>query len=72
MNEVSGEIEVNCANETGVPGLFAAGDVTSVPEKQLVVAAGEGAKATLQTYRYLQRLGKYKEGAVNVYPFLRK
>jgi len=53
-----GEIEVNCANETGVPGLFAAGDVTNVPEKQIVVAAGEGAKAALQAYRYLQRLSQ--------------
>ena len=52
-----GEIEVNCANETGVAGLFAAGDVTNVPEKQIVVAAGEGAKAALQAHRYLQRLG---------------
>jgi alkyl hydroperoxide reductase subunit F len=51
-----GEIEVNCNNETNVPGLFAAGDVTSVPEKQIVVAAGEGAKAALQAHRYLQRL----------------
>ncbi len=51
-----GEVEVNCANETGVPGLFAAGDVTNVPEKQIVVAAGEGAKAALQAHRYLQRL----------------
>ena len=51
-----GEIEVNCANETSVPGLFAAGDVTNVPEKQIVVAAGEGAKAALQAHRYLQRL----------------
>ncbi len=51
-----GEIEVNCANETGVPGLFAAGDVTIVPEKQIVVAAGEGAKAALQAHRYIQRL----------------
>jgi alkyl hydroperoxide reductase subunit F len=51
-----GEIEVNCANETGLPGLFAAGDVTTVPEKQIIVAAGEGAKAALQANRYLQRL----------------
>ena len=51
-----GEVDVNCANETGVPGLFAAGDVTNVPEKQIVVAAGEGAKAALQAHRYLQRL----------------
>ena len=51
-----GEIEVNRANEAGTPGLFAAGDVTNVPEKQIVVAAGEGAKAALQAHRYLQRL----------------
>ena len=51
-----GEVEVNCANETGVPGLFAAGDVTNVVEKQIVVAAGEGAKATLQAHKYIQRL----------------
>lgn len=49
-------IEVNCTNEMGVPGLYAAGDVTNVSEKQIVVAAGEGAKAALQAHRYLQRL----------------
>ena len=53
-----GEIEVNCANEAGVPGLFAAGDVTNVPEKQIVVAAGEGAKAALRAHHYLQRLSE--------------
>ena len=52
----AGEIEVNPACETGIPGLFAAGDVTDVPEKQIVVAAGEGAKAALAAHRYLQRL----------------
>lgn len=51
-----GEIEVNYANETGIPGLFAAGDVTNVLEKQIVVAAGEGAKASLQAHKYIQRL----------------
>ncbi len=51
-----GEIPVNCSCETVMPGLYAAGDVTNVPEKQIVVAAGEGAKATLQAHRYLQRL----------------
>jgi len=51
-----GEIEVDCANKTGIPGLFAAGDVTNVVEKQIVVAAGEGAKAALQAHKYLQRL----------------
>lgn len=52
----TGEIEVNKACETGIPGLFAAGDVTDVPEKQIIVAAGEGSKATLQADRYLQRM----------------
>jgi alkyl hydroperoxide reductase subunit F len=53
-----GEITIDCGSETGVPGFFAAGDVTSVPDKQIVVAAGEGAKAALQAHRYLQRLSK--------------
>ena len=51
-----GEVPVNCSCETTVPGLYAAGDVTNVPEKQIVVAAGEGAKAVLQAHRYFQRL----------------
>ncbi|GAI23146.1 unnamed protein product, partial [marine sediment metagenome] len=51
-----GEVPINCSCETAIPGLYAAGDVTDVPEKQIVVAAGEGAKATLQAHRYLQRL----------------
>jgi alkyl hydroperoxide reductase subunit F len=51
-----GEIVVNCRNETAVPGLFAAGDVTNVPEKQIVISAGEGAKAALQAHKYIQRL----------------
>jgi alkyl hydroperoxide reductase subunit F len=50
-----GEILINCACETGVPGLYAAGDVTNVPAKQIVVAAGEGAKAALQAHQYLQK-----------------
>ena len=55
LNE-RGEVPVNKNCETGVPGLYAAGDVTDVPEKQIVVACGEGAKAALQAHRYLQRL----------------
>jgi alkyl hydroperoxide reductase subunit F len=47
------EIAVNCRAETLVPGLFAAGDVTDVFEKQIVIAAGEGAKAALAAHRYL-------------------
>lgn len=50
------EVPINCSCETEIRGLFAAGDVTTVPEKQIVVAAGEGAKAALQAHRYLQRL----------------
>ena len=54
LNEF-GEILINCACETGVPGIYAAGDVTNVPAKQIVVAAGEGAKAALQAHQYLQK-----------------
>jgi len=53
----TGEVPVDCSCETALPGLFAAGDVTNVPEKQIVIAAGEGAKAALGAHRYLQRLG---------------
>ncbi|MBU1869614.1 MAG: FAD-dependent oxidoreductase, partial [Candidatus Omnitrophica bacterium] len=48
-----GEIKVNCNNETNIPGIFAAGDVTDVPEKQIIIAAGEGAKASLGAFKYL-------------------
>ncbi|MFC1937318.1 FAD-dependent oxidoreductase [Chloroflexota bacterium] len=57
LNE-RGEVMVNCGCETSVPGLYAAGDVTDIPEKQIVIAAGEGAKAALQAHRYLQRMVK--------------
>ncbi len=50
------EVPISCASETTMDGLYAAGDVTDVPEKQIIVAAGEGAKAALQAHRYLQRL----------------
>ncbi|MCF7889726.1 FAD-dependent oxidoreductase [Candidatus Bipolaricaulota bacterium] len=49
----AGEIVVDCNSQTTVDGLFAAGDVTNVPEKQIIIAAGEGAKAALGAYRYL-------------------
>lgn len=51
-----GEVPVTPTNETTVLGLYAAGDVTDMPEKQIIVAAGEGAKAALRAHRYLQRL----------------
>ncbi len=47
------EILVDCSSRTSADGIFAAGDVTSVTEKQIIVAAGEGAKAALGAYRYL-------------------
>ena len=53
-----GEIPINCSCETDVPGLYAAGDVTNIPEKQIIVAAGEGAKAALQAHHFLNRLSK--------------
>jgi len=55
LNEL-GEVRISRTNETSVPGLYAAGDVTDIPEKQIIIAAGEGAKAALQAHRYLQRL----------------
>jgi alkyl hydroperoxide reductase subunit F len=48
-----GEIKVDCHNRTNIEGIFAAGDVTDVPEKQIIIAAGEGAKASLSAFRYL-------------------
>ncbi|HTZ10911.1 MAG TPA: FAD-dependent oxidoreductase [Candidatus Margulisiibacteriota bacterium] len=48
-----GEIKINCRNETNIAGIFAAGDVTDVPEKQIIIAAGEGSKAALSAFRYL-------------------
>ena len=47
------EISVDCACQTSVPGVFGAGDVTTVPEKQISVAIGEGSKAALSAYKYL-------------------
>jgi len=48
-----GEIVVDCDCRTGVQGIYAAGDVTQVRDKQIVVAAGEGCKAALSAHEYL-------------------
>ncbi|MCB7129615.1 MAG: FAD-dependent oxidoreductase [Candidatus Brocadiales bacterium] len=48
-----GEIVVDCDTSTGVPGLFAAGDVTNVKDKQIVIAAGQGALAAMGVFEYL-------------------
>jgi alkyl hydroperoxide reductase subunit F len=50
-----GEIVVDAKDHTNVPGVFAAGDCTTVPYKQIVIAAGEGAKAALSAFDYLIR-----------------
>ena len=46
---------VDARGETSVPGVFAAGDVTTVPDKQIVIAVGEGAKASLSAFDHLIR-----------------
>ena len=50
-----GEIKIDMYNRTNIPGIFAAGDVTDIPEKQIIIAAGEGSKALLGAFRYLSR-----------------
>ena len=50
-----GEIEVDARGQTSVPGVFAAGDCTVVPYKQIVIAVGEGAKASLGAFDHLIR-----------------
>ncbi|MFZ2869888.1 alkyl hydroperoxide reductase subunit F [Zavarzinia sp.] len=50
-----GEIVVDARGQTSVPGVFAAGDVTTVPYKQIVIAMGEGAKASLGAFDHLIR-----------------
>ena len=50
-----GEIEVDNHGRTNVPGVYAAGDCTNTPYKQIVIAAGDGAKAALGAFDYLIR-----------------
>lgn len=50
-----GEILIDEYCQTNVPGIYACGDVTDVPQKQVVVAAGEGAKAAMAVYTYLSK-----------------
>jgi len=51
-----GEIKIDSKNRTSQPNIFAAGDVTDVSHKQIVIAAGEGAKAALNAYDYIKGL----------------
>ncbi|MBN7768321.1 alkyl hydroperoxide reductase subunit F [Marinobacter daepoensis] len=50
-----GEIVINDRNETSIPGVFAAGDATTVPYKQIVISMGEGSKAALSAFDFLIR-----------------
>jgi alkyl hydroperoxide reductase subunit F len=50
-----GEIVVDERSATSAPGIYAAGDATTVPFKQIVIAAGEGAKAALSAFDHLIR-----------------
>ena len=50
-----GEIEVNARGETSMAGVFAAGDATTTPYKQIIIATGEGAKVALSAFDYLIR-----------------
>lgn len=61
------EIKVDERCQTNIEGLFAAGDVTDVPEKQIIVAAGEGSKAALSAYEYLVRAKLVKAGPAEAY-----
>jgi alkyl hydroperoxide reductase subunit F len=53
----AGEIVIDERCQTNLPGVFAAGDATTVPFKQIVIAAGEGAKAALSAFDHLMRSG---------------
>src|SRR5690554_420215 len=50
-----GEIEIDARCATSIPGVFAAGDVTTVPYKQIIIAMGEGSKASLSAFDHLIR-----------------
>jgi alkyl hydroperoxide reductase subunit F len=58
-----GEIEVDARGQTSVPGVFAAGDVTTVPYKQIIIAMGEGSKAALGAFDHLIRTSTPAEQA---------
>ncbi len=51
-----GEIIVDAKGQTSLPGVFAAGDATTVPFKQIIIATGDGAKAALGAFDYMMRL----------------
>ncbi|GAA4354976.1 alkyl hydroperoxide reductase subunit F [Variovorax defluvii] len=58
-----GEIVVDAKGQTSVPGVFAAGDATTVPFKQIIIAAGDGAKAALGAFDHLIRVSAPSEAS---------
>ncbi|MFA7441089.1 MAG: alkyl hydroperoxide reductase subunit F [Sphingomonadaceae bacterium] len=59
-----GEVEIDAHGRTSVPGVFAAGDCTTMPYKQIVVAMGAGATAGLSAFDYLIRLPQADANAI--------
>lgn len=51
----NGEIIIDKNNQTSTQGIFAAGDITDIDQKQIIIAAGEGAKAAIEAARYIAR-----------------
>ncbi len=60
-----GEIEVDARGQTSLPGVFAAGDATTVPYKQIIIAMGEGSKAALSAFDHLIRMPVPVAGEAN-------
>jgi len=54
------QIKINLDNETSRPGIFAAGDITNISYKQIVISAGGGATAALRAYEYLQKVKGFR------------
>ncbi|HJV50795.1 MAG TPA: alkyl hydroperoxide reductase subunit F [Noviherbaspirillum sp.] len=61
-----GEIEVDAHGRTSVPGVFAAGDATTTPYKQIIIAMGEGSKAALSAFDHLIRSSAPQESKVAI------
>lgn len=70
MNEKK-QIIIDSSQNTSVPGVFAAGDLTEAPYKQIVIAAGEGAKAALSAYDYIMKQ-EGKKGIIGDWKHLKK
>ena len=61
-----GEIEVDARGQTSLPGVFAAGDATTVPYKQIIIAMGEGSKAALGAFDHLIRTSAPEESQADM------